>query len=281
MAQVDFSYLQDQLQADALVRDQVRDAVRGLEHAQRASLAVLSRVHSHSQQHLPALLASLDPTLPPVRTALANLARLIPPGQFYRYSDSFTRSIQQAAYIVVLRRFLEEHDVPSKAQVAHQLAIDDAWADHFFLSTEEYLHSLISLVNELSRLAINRVTLGDYAAPVEYSRFAKELSNAFGLLNLKNDSLRKRFDSIKYDVKRLEEVVYDLSLRGLLPPSSPPSAPTSTPNSNSAGAPAPAPAPTATGAATGAAAAVDGDAARPVKKQRTEEDGERAMAVEP
>lgn len=30
-------------------------------------------------------------------------------------------------------------------------------------------------------------------------------SNAFGLLNLKNDSLRKRFDSIKYDVKRLEE----------------------------------------------------------------------------
>lgn len=29
--------------------------------------------------------------------------------------------------------------------------------------------------------------------------------NAFGLLNLKNDSLRKRFDSIKYDVKRLEE----------------------------------------------------------------------------
>jgi len=59
--------------------------------------------------------------------------------------------------------------------------------------------------------------MGDYSAPVQYSKFAKELSNAFGLLNLKNDSLRKRFDSIKYDVKRLEEVVYDLSLRGLLP----------------------------------------------------------------
>lgn len=47
--------------------------------------------------------------------------------------------------------------------------------------------------------------MGDYSAPVEYSAFAKELSNAFGMLNLKNDSLRKRFDSIKYDVKRLEE----------------------------------------------------------------------------
>lgn len=47
--------------------------------------------------------------------------------------------------------------------------------------------------------------MGDYSAPVQYSKFAKELSNAFSLLNLKNDSLRKRFDSIKYDVKKLEE----------------------------------------------------------------------------
>jgi hypothetical protein len=36
------------------------------------------------------------------------------------------------------------------------------------------------------------------------------------LLNLKNDALRKRFDSLKYDVKKIEEIVYDLSIRGLL-----------------------------------------------------------------
>lgn len=29
------------------------------------------------------------------------------------------------------------------------LAVQEEWKDHFFLSTEEYLHSLISLVNEL------------------------------------------------------------------------------------------------------------------------------------
>ena len=40
------------------------------------------------------------------------------------------------------------------------------------------------------------------------------------LLNLKNDNLRKKFDSIKYDLKKVEEVVYDLSIRSrLLPPS--------------------------------------------------------------
>lgn len=30
-------------------------------------------------------------------------------------------------------------------------AVEESWQDHFFLSTEEYLHSLISLVNELVR----------------------------------------------------------------------------------------------------------------------------------
>lgn len=42
-----------------------------------------------------------------------------------------------------------------------------------------------------------------------------ELNAGFRLLNLKNDSLRKRFDALKYDVKKIEEVVYDLSIRGL------------------------------------------------------------------
>ena len=32
---------------------------------------------------------------------------------------------------------------------------------------------------------------------------------------MKNDNLRKKFDGIKYDLKKVEEVVYDLSIRGL------------------------------------------------------------------
>jgi hypothetical protein len=73
------------------------------------------------------------------------------------------------------------------------------------------------------------VTMGNYERPLAISRFVKDLSTAFQILNLKNDNLRKRFDSIKYDVKKIEEgrssrrfslltiVVYDLSLRGLIP----------------------------------------------------------------
>ncbi|OLL25061.1 hypothetical protein NEOLI_002574 [Neolecta irregularis DAH-3] len=56
----------------------------------------------------------------------------------------------------------------------------------------------------------------DFKKPLKISTFVKELHSAFSLLNLKNDSLRRRFDSIKYDVKKVEEVVYDLTIRGLI-----------------------------------------------------------------
>lgn len=61
------------------------------------------------------------------------------------------------------------------------------------------------------------MTSGDYNRPMEISKFVGELNAGFRLLNLKNDSLRKKFDALKYDVKKIEEVVYDLSIRGLKP----------------------------------------------------------------
>lgn len=64
---------------------------------------------------------------------------------------------------------------------------------------------------------MNSVILGDYNRPFEISTFLSDLTAGFRLLNLKNDSLRKKFDSLKYDVKKVEEVVYDISIRGLKP----------------------------------------------------------------
>jgi hypothetical protein len=76
---------------------------------------------------------------------------------------------------------------------------------------------LITLIEELARLAINSVTLGDYQRPLQISQFVKDVHAGFQILNLKNDSLRRRSDGIKYNVKKVEDIVYDLSLRNLLP----------------------------------------------------------------
>ena len=51
----------------------------------------------------------------------------------------------------------------------------------------------------------------------DFLKFIGDLDAGFRLLNLKNDNLRKRFDGLKYDLKKCEEVVYDITLRGLVP----------------------------------------------------------------
>lgn len=67
-----------------------------------------------------------------------------------------------------------------------------------------------------ARLCPNSIVNADFELPLRISKFCKEIHAGFGLLNLKNDSLRKRFDGMKYDIKKMEEVVYDISLRGLV-----------------------------------------------------------------
>ena len=51
----------------------------------------------------------------------------------------------------------------------------------------------------------------------QYYRFLTSFyfRSALQLLNLKNDFLRKKFDSIKYDLKKVEEVNFEIVLRGL------------------------------------------------------------------
>jgi predicted translin family RNA/ssDNA-binding protein len=85
------------------------------------------------------------------------------------------------------------------------------------VTIEEYLLAATQLTDELSRLATNAVTLGDYELAVQISKFIKDLHAGFQLLNLKNDILRKRVDTVKYHVKKVEDVVYDLTLRNLIP----------------------------------------------------------------
>ena len=70
-----------------------------------------------------------------------------------------------------------------------------------------------------SRFAVNSVTAADYGRSFRIAAFVAELDAGFRLLNLKNDSLRKKFDGLKYDLKKIEEVVYDLTIRGLKPAS--------------------------------------------------------------
>jgi hypothetical protein len=83
------------------------------------------------------------------------------------------------------------------------------------LDLDDYLQGLTALPKELCRLCVNCVRSGEYALPRAISTFIGDLYSGFRLLNLRNDALRRKFDAIKYDVQRIEEVLYDMTVRGL------------------------------------------------------------------
>jgi Translin family len=66
-----------------------------------------------------------------------------------------------------------------------------------------------------TRLCVNCVIAERYDWPAEISRFVNDLYGGYRLLNLKNGDLRRKFDGIKYSVQKIEEVMYDVSVRKL------------------------------------------------------------------
>ncbi|TGO81356.1 hypothetical protein BPOR_1191g00040 [Botrytis porri] len=240
-----FEDLQTKIDEDAEVRDQLKAILQTLERQCRNAQSVLSRAHSTPASHLQPVLVSAENAIKEEAESIQKLADIASNHPYYKYNGIWTRDVQNVIFAILLCGWLGGLNKDGKlAQSGRLLTIEEVGEilqgyfahrfstnstaneiivpvnlkdrDAFHISIEEYLLSLISLIEELSRLAINSVTLGDYHRPLQISQFVKDLHAGFQILNLKNDVLRRRSDGIKYNVKKIEDIVYDLSLRNLV-----------------------------------------------------------------
>jgi len=226
-----FEDLQSKIDEDAKIRDQIRDILQVLDRQSRSAQSILSRAHSTPTSNLPPVIESAEAAIKEETESIAKLSLVASNYPYYKYNGLWTRDVQNVIFSILLCGWLGGMAPNGKAAEPGKLfTIEEVGEilnvpvnlkdrDAFHISIEEYLQSLITLIEELARLAMNSVTLGDYSRPLQISQFVKEIYAGFQILNLKNDSLRRRSDSIKYNVKKVEDVVYDLSLRDLLPKS--------------------------------------------------------------
>ncbi|EEA19956.1 Translin-1 [Talaromyces marneffei ATCC 18224] len=224
-----FENLQTKIDEETVVRDELHEIVQSLARKGRTTQAILSRAHSTPSKDIKPVLDDAATQILAQKEDVSRLAEIANKHPFYKYNGVWSRELQNLVYYIELCAWLggltEYKNSSSKTsfltieEVGNFLDIPVNLKDEdkFHLTIEEYLLSLISMVEELSRLAVNSVTLGDYHRPLEINNFIKDLFAGFQLLNLKNDILRKRSDGIKYSVKKVEDVVYDLSLRNLIP----------------------------------------------------------------
>lgn len=216
-----FNSFQDYLSNEEELREEIRAVVRSLEKSARDILMILQNIHNENNEEENIIVsqycARARESFEDVRKNYARLAEVVPRDQYYRFNDQWRFVTQKLCFLASLIIYLEIKVLVTKETVADMLGVKNNREDGFHLDLEDFLMGLLQLAAELSRFAINSVTNGDYNRPIEIARFINELNAGFRLLILKNDSLRKRFDGLKYAVKKVEEVVYDLSIRGLKP----------------------------------------------------------------
>lgn len=199
------------------VRENVQAAVRDLEKTSYAISTILEKMH-HSQgvQNLQTICLECHTELTKVPALFEALQEKVPVGEFYRYHHNFRGTTQRLVAATCLITYLEENRLAPHEEVAKSLGLCTQREKGFHLDLEDYLQGTLSISHELSRLAINSVSAGDYSRPFQIRQFLRDLHAAYSLLFPKNE-LRKKFDELKYALKKTEEVVYNLTLRGLKP----------------------------------------------------------------
>ncbi|XP_022118155.2 translin [Pieris rapae] len=212
-----FGEFQKSLDEEQEIREKIRNICKDVDQVSREITTVLQVIH-HDESAISAACLKARELFEKANTGYSKLKEVVPSGDYYKYHDHWRYMTQRYCYLISLTIWLEKGILATHETVASVLDISaEELKNGFHLDIDDYLVGLLNLCTELSRLAVNSVTRGDYNKPLQISKFVMELNAGFRLLNLKNDHLRKRFDALKYDVKKIEEVVYDLSIRGLLP----------------------------------------------------------------
>ncbi|KAK2596689.1 Translin-1 [Conoideocrella luteorostrata] len=244
-----FTGLQSKIEEESQVRDTLTQIVQKLERAVASAQGLLSRVYSTPRPRYPALVEQVQNAVKEEIVVIKELNEVASKHPYYklaypqslmkssrdelilapcRYNAKWARTVQNAIGTAIYCAWLGGFGSDTMTgELGRLLTLEEVGAifsvptnlkdrDSFHFTIEEYLLSLTDLTPELARLATNAVTLGDFELPMTISTFVKDIFAGFQLLNLKNDILRKRADAVKYDVKKVEDVVYDLSLRGLV-----------------------------------------------------------------
>lgn len=111
-------------------------------------------------------------------------------------------AFQEYVEAATFHGFMKNGKLPSKAALK--------------VSSEDYLLGLCDLTGEFVRKAVNSVIKKKYKEAEKIKDVVDEIYGEFLQFNLRNGELRKKSDQIKWNLKKLEDVVYELKLKGKL-----------------------------------------------------------------
>ncbi|MEW6063122.1 MAG: hypothetical protein AB1571_02010 [Nanoarchaeota archaeon] len=111
-------------------------------------------------------------------------------------------ALQEYAEAVCYYEFVKYNRIPS----AQELKID----------IEPYLLGLFDLTGELVRKAVNDVIKKKFKDVNRIKKLVEEIYGEVLKLDLRNGELRKKSDAIKWNLKKLEDIVFSINVKEMI-----------------------------------------------------------------
>jgi len=117
-------------------------------------------------------------------------------------SDTNINSVAFQEYVEAISfyEFVKNKKIPTRAALG--------------VSAEDYLSGICDLTGELVRKAVYDVIHKKFDEAEKIKELVHDIYGEFLKLHLRNGELRKKSDAIKWNLKKLEEVMYDIEMKG-------------------------------------------------------------------
>ena len=124
------------------------------------------------------------------------------------YIKKNQKMYHQGSYKVAIQEYVEAMLYYHYVQTGKLMSHVDLCVD-----TDYYLLGLCDLSGELVRKAISAASKGNYKEPFKVKEFIDMVYGELLKFEIRDGELRGKFDGIKYDLKKLEDVCFELKLK--------------------------------------------------------------------
>lgn len=114
------------------------------------------------------------------------------------------------AYSAAMQEYIEAKTFFHFIKTKKLLDLDSLGAE-----PEDYLMGLSDLTGELARSAVLKTISKNYPDVHLVRDFAAGIHDFFLTLDLGNGELRKKYDAIKWNLKKIEDIIYDIETKNI------------------------------------------------------------------
>ncbi len=124
------------------------------------------------------------------------------------YVKKNQKMYHQGSYKVAIQEYVEAMLYYTYAKDSHLMTRAELGVE-----TDYYLLGLCDLSGELARKAISAASRGKYQEPFIIKDFLTSIYEELLKFDIRDGELRSKFDGIKYDLKKLEDICFELKIK--------------------------------------------------------------------